>query len=154
VKYCLKTAKLLTLFSLNCRSVKNKALSIADLVTSRNIDILAFTETWLGIFIDAQVMFELVPTGYDILHVARPDKRGGGVAVLFRVQSTKDGIYMQFEHMKLFVKAGKTQMRLCIIYRPPPSGQNRFKATMFLTSGQIILTAKQPYLRRSLLMEI
>jgi len=34
--------------------------------------------------------------------------------------------------MELSVKAGKTQMRLCIIYRPPPSGQNRFKATMFL----------------------
>ena len=61
------------------------------------------------------------------------------MAVLFReglvlniIQSTKDGIFTQFEHMELSVKAGKTQMRLCIIYRPPPSGQNRFKATMFL----------------------
>ena len=70
MKDCLKTAKLLTLFSLNCRSVKNKALSIADLVTSRNIDILALTETWLGTSIDAQVLFELVSPGYDILHVA------------------------------------------------------------------------------------
>ena len=105
----------------------------------RNIDILTLTETWLGTSIDAQVLSELVPPGYDILHVARPDKRGGGVAVLFReglvlniIQSTKDGIFTQFEHMELSVKAGKTQMRLCIIYRPPPSGQNRFKATMFL----------------------
>jgi len=100
VKNCLKTAKPLTLFSLNCPSVKNKALSIADLVTSRNIDILAFTETWLGTSIDAQVMFELVHAGYVILHVARPDKRVGGVAVLFReglvlniIQSIKDGIF-------------------------------------------------------------
>ena len=108
--------------------MKNKALSIADLVTSRNIDILALTETWLGTSIDAQVLSELVPPGYDILHVARPDKRGGGVAVLFRqglvlniIQSTKDGIFTQFERMELSVKAGKTQMRLCIIYRPPRS---------------------------------
>ena len=34
--------------------------------------------------------------------------------------------------MELSVKAGKTQMRLPIIYRPPPSGQKCFKATMFL----------------------
>ena len=45
---CSKSAKQLTLFSLNCRSVKNKALSVADLVTSRDIDILVMPETWLG----------------------------------------------------------------------------------------------------------
>ena len=48
------------------------------------------------------------------------------------IQSTKDGIFTEFEHMELSVKVGKTQMRLYIIYRPPLSGQNRFKATMFL----------------------
>ena len=52
--------------------------------------------------------------------------------VLKIIKSTKDGIFTQFKHMELSVKAGKTQMRLCIIYRPPLSGQNRFKATMFL----------------------
>jgi len=95
------------LSSLNCRSVKNKALSIADLLTSRNIDILALTESWLGTSIDAQVLGELVPSGYDILHVARPNTRGGGVAVLFGerlvlniIQSTKDGIFTQFEYME------------------------------------------------------
>jgi len=69
--------------------------------------------------------------------LARPDKRGSGVAVLLReglilniIQSTKEGIFMQFEHIELSVKAGKTHMRLCIIYRPHPSGQNHFKATI------------------------
>ena len=79
VNDCLKTAKLLTLSSLNCRPVKNKALSIADLVTSHNIDILVLTETWLGTTIDAQVLSGLVPPGYDIVQVARPDKRSGFV---------------------------------------------------------------------------
>ena len=94
----------------------------------RNIDILTLTETWLGTSIDAQVLSELVPTCYDIMHVARPDKHDGGVAVLFReglvlniIQSTKVGIFTQFERMEISVKAGKTQMRLCIIYRPPRS---------------------------------
>ena len=72
-------------------------------MTSRNIDILALTETWLGTTIDAKALSEVVPPSYDILHVARPDKRDGGVAVLFReglvlniIQSTKDGIFTQF----------------------------------------------------------
>ena len=97
-------------------------------MTSRNIDILTLTETWLGTSIDAQVLSELVPHGYEILRVASPDKHCGGVAVLSRdglvlniIQSTNVGIFTQFERMELSVKAGKTQMRLCIIYRPPRS---------------------------------
>ena len=35
----------LRLYSLNCRSVKNKALSICDHIISNNIDIMALTET-------------------------------------------------------------------------------------------------------------
>ena len=58
--------------------MKNKALSIAVLVTSQDIDILAMTESWLGNSADAQVFSELVPPGCNILHVARPEKRGGG----------------------------------------------------------------------------
>ena len=41
---------------LNVRSVKNKALSVADMVISRDIDILALTETWLGSAIDDHVI--------------------------------------------------------------------------------------------------
>ena len=64
--------------------MKNKALSIADLVTLRDNDILAMTATWLGTSADAQEFSELVPPGYNVKRVARPDKRGGGVAVLFK----------------------------------------------------------------------
>ena len=69
-----KLAKQLTLFSLNCSSVTNQALSVADLVSARDIDILSMTETWLGTSADDQVFSELVPPGYNILHVARLDK--------------------------------------------------------------------------------
>jgi exonuclease III len=135
---CFKSAKQLTLFSLNCRSVKNKALSIADLVISRNIDILAMTETWLGCSTDAQVLSELKPPGYDVLQVSRPDKRGGGVAVLFKeglsvkiIPSTKDDVFTQFEYIECSVSTSKNQLRLCIIYRPPPSRQNGLKTSQF-----------------------
>jgi hypothetical protein len=95
------------------------------------------TETWLGTSADAQVFSELVPPGYNILHVARPDKRGGGVAVLFKeglgVQTVnhKDDVFTQFEHMECSVKTDTTQVRLCLIYRPPPSTKNGFSITKF-----------------------
>ncbi|XP_060066367.1 uncharacterized protein LOC132546660 [Ylistrum balloti] len=72
-----KPGVLLNLVSLNCRSVKNKSLSISDIITSRDIDILAITEAWLGSAVDDQILAELIPTGYDILHNARQGRRGG-----------------------------------------------------------------------------
>lgn len=38
----------MSLASLNCRSVVNKTVAINDYIVSNNIDLLAFTETWLG----------------------------------------------------------------------------------------------------------
>ena len=69
---CSKLAKQLTIFSLNCRSVKNTILSVAEIVMLRDIDILAMTETWLGPSGVADVFSELASPGYNILHVARP----------------------------------------------------------------------------------
>ena len=71
---------------LNVRSVKNKALSVADMVISRDIDILALPETWLGSAIDDHVIHELVPRGYEFHAVSRSGgKRGGDVAVLHKI---------------------------------------------------------------------
>ena len=56
---------------LNVRSVKHKALSVADMVISRDIDILALTETWLGSAIDDHVIHELVPRGYEFPAASR-----------------------------------------------------------------------------------
>ena len=61
----------LPIHCLNTRSVKNKAMSVADLVISRYIDVLTLTETSLGPVIDNQVLSELVPTGYDLQLIDR-----------------------------------------------------------------------------------
>ena len=55
----------LNVHCINVRSVKNKAISVSYLVISRDIDILALTETWLGSAIDAHVINTLVPCGYE-----------------------------------------------------------------------------------------
>ena len=59
-------ANQLSLTLLNARSVKNKALSISDYLTSNETDILAHNKTWLGSTIDKCVLSELVPDGYGI----------------------------------------------------------------------------------------
>jgi len=73
----------LSLVSLNARSVKNKATSVCDFLTSNNVDILALTKTWLGSAIDKSVIAEITPDSYDLKHISRNDRKGGGVAVIF-----------------------------------------------------------------------
>ena len=63
IKHCERDIPL-TICCLNARSVKNKALSVADFVIYRDIDVLALSETWLGTDTDNKVINELVPSGY------------------------------------------------------------------------------------------
>jgi hypothetical protein len=128
----------LTISCLNAQSVKNKALSVADYVVSQDIDVLALTETWLGTTIDKKVKAELKPTGYKLKHIPRPNKQGGGVGILYKsgltvriLDSTLNGAFTHFEHMDCSLTAGDITVRLCIIYRPPPSKENRFKNSIF-----------------------
>jgi hypothetical protein len=103
----------MTICSLNAQSVKNKALSISGLITDRDIDILALTETWLGTAFDQQVLCELVPSGYTVVNVPRlGNKRGGGVALIHKcglsvslVTSTTDKQYTQFEYADFTIKS-------------------------------------------------
>ena len=69
---------------LNCRSVRNKYLSIKDYVVDKDFDIFVITETWLNTGdYDNLVIGSLIPNGYRFLHSAR-DGRGGGVGLLFK----------------------------------------------------------------------
>ena len=54
---------------LNARSVKNKALQISDYIISEHIDVLGVTETWMGNEVESVILKELVPTGYEIIHM-------------------------------------------------------------------------------------
>lgn len=133
------------LATLNCRSVKNKALSVCDFVTSQDIDILAITETWLGSNIDESVIQELVPTGYKILHHSRYGRRGGGIALLFKSNINikqlpcSESNYTHFEHMEFCVGAMGLHFRMCVVYRPPPSKSNGLRNTVFFEEWESYL---------------
>ena len=131
--------KTITVCSINVQSVNNKALSLADLVIDRNVDVLSVTETWLGTVTDQQVLQELTPGGYKCYHVPRQDgRRGGGVALLTKcglsvklIDSTADKLFTHFEHMDCMVSNGESCMRLCTVYRPPASSCNGLKNSTF-----------------------
>jgi exonuclease III len=133
-----KPAIPLSLFSLNCRSVKNKAMSIGELITSKDSDVIALTETWLGTDVDDHIMTDLVPPGYAFIHIPRQRKRGGGIAVLYKSrlcikiipQSTEDA-FTNFENIHCSVSDGNVQIQMHVIYRPPPSKKNGFKTNIF-----------------------
>lgn len=131
-----RNTKPLKVFTLNCRSVKNKALSLCDFIVSEDADILALTETWLGTSVDPGVIAELLPKGYDILHSSRKEQRGGGVAVIFRTsikvnQINTENVYTHFEHLDCSITITNTHLRLGVIYRPPPSRKNGFRDCVF-----------------------
>jgi len=127
----------LILSALNCRSVKNKSLSISDYVVSNKLDIFALTETWLGSSIDESVKQELIPTSYNFLQLNREHRRGGGIALMFKkgidieYLPNNDLHIDQFEHMDFSLLHAKTCVKLCVIYRPPPSKSNDLRTSLF-----------------------
>ena len=99
----------LNVHCINIRSVKNQAISVSDLVISRDIDILSVTETWLGSAIDGHVIITLIPSGYEVHSVSRPHgTRDGDVAVLYKSGLTVKPIpmrdnYTNFEHSDYYI---------------------------------------------------
>jgi hypothetical protein len=99
------------------------------------------TETWLGSVIDAAVLKDLIPTGYDIEHVPRQSSStGGGVAVIFKlgikvsiIESSINKAFTHFEYMDCQVTVKGEPLYLSVIYRPPPSQTNGLKNTIFFT---------------------
>ncbi|CAC5424857.1 unnamed protein product [Mytilus coruscus] len=134
----------LSLVTLNTRSVKNKTTSICDFLTSNNVDIFALTETWLGSSVDKHIISEITPDGYDLHHVARTNRKGGGVAVIFNKSlevkpvSSKHS-FSHFELLECNVSSKHHRFRLCVIYRPLPSRINKLKMSTFFEEWSTFL---------------
>ena len=68
---------------INTRSVRNKADFIKDYIVEHHIDIVALTETWLSHDDKAEINV-LTAGGYNLCHLPRRNRRGGGVGLLFK----------------------------------------------------------------------
>ena len=116
-----KIAKNILFCSLNCQSVKNKALSLQEYIISNDFDLVALTETWPGSSSDKQCPADLLPAGYHIKHIPRKSSTGGGVALLYksglsvRQVRLKDSVFTQFEYMICDVEMNKMHLQITII---------------------------------------
>ena len=81
----------------------------------------------------------VTPGGYTFEHVARRNRRGGGVGVLFRATYTVDHSKLwpasSFECLDLQLRSPRVSstLRLFVIYRPPSSSRNSQPFATFLT---------------------
>ena len=78
----------------------------------------------------------VAPYGYyDIRHVDR-ERRGGGVALIYKKDISFRNIVptheiTQFELLDCIIKVNKLSTRLVVVYRPPPSRKNGLKYENF-----------------------
>ena len=120
----------LTSFCLmNAQSVRNKTETIVDYIIENDIDICAFTETWLSEEDNIKIG-DLTPSGYSFSHVPRSDRPGGGVGLLYKsgldIRSVEITRKRSFEYQHVLLVSGSTSTRILIIYRPPNS-QNHYQ---------------------------
>jgi hypothetical protein len=121
---------------LNARSVCNKTITIRDLITDHNLDMLALTETWINSITEKQISADLTPEGYSIVTKIRPSGRGGGVALIYRSSLVCNPVKSHFissafECMEVTLINGSKSVRIVVVYRPPPSPKNGLKPGQF-----------------------
>lgn len=124
--------------ALNARSLRNKHLSIVDYVIDNDLDVVAFTETWLSAdSSDDVTCSHLSPPGYVFSHVPRPNGVCGGVGILhkssLKAKLVSSANYKSFEVMQTELTRGNRTLLVNIIYRPPPSPTNGLTSKLFLS---------------------
>ena len=145
----------LKMATFNVRSICNKPFDIFDLVLENNYDIFALTETWLHSEGDDMIIADMKPPGFNFLHVPR-QTRGGGVGILYKSFLNVTLVQSNFCHFKSFevleTFCQLYNLRIIIIYRPPPSQANNMSTADFLlefgdylqtinaSSGKLIIT--------------
>ena len=119
---------------MNVRSVRNKTLYLYDYIATTNSDFVALTETWFNSEEDNDTYINsLLPAGYAIQHADIDNgRRGGGVALIYKntikLKRNTTQNFTQFEHtcMKCTATCDNKSIQIIVIYRPPPSQQNKF----------------------------
>ena len=107
----------------NLRFVRQKSAALSDLISSKQIYILAMTETWLSSRDTAACLDDISPPDLSLFHCPRPSGRGGGVAFLvretFKVEIFHTPKFMSFEAICILVKHSSITANFICIYRPP-----------------------------------
>ncbi len=116
----------LTFCHFNSQSVCNKSGDILSYIYEKNIDICGITETFNPNQVSANA---ILPNGYDIRSAPRPNRTGGGVAILFRedivVSKIQSGIKTSFEYIEGNFTYKSICLHIVVIYRPQCDGNKK-----------------------------
>ena len=113
---------------INCRSVRNKGPTIADIVSSRSLDLLSITETHIRSNETDSLLRSITPSGYKLCHKPRAQGRGGGVGffvnhnIHFKIVDSP--FYESFENIA--ITSGSPAFVIACVYRPPGSCSDAF----------------------------
>nr|XP_049586306.1 uncharacterized protein LOC125975153 [Syngnathus scovelli] len=106
---------------MNIRSLHTKVVLINDLITEHNLNVFGLCKIWLKPN-ELLLLNETSPPNFESSHVARPRKKGGGVALIsnsdlkFRPRSIN--VFKTFEVLTVRSTA-LPSLYLAVIYRPP-----------------------------------
>lgn len=106
----------------NTRSLANKTFILKDFFTSRELDFLCVTETWLSVG-ESSAFSDLLPQDCCCFNSPRTSGRGGGIATVYKnvykcKQLLPSSKFSSFE-LSLF-ELGRSHTVLCeVVYRPP-----------------------------------
>ena len=126
----------------NVQSINNKVDEVIQVLSDNNIQVACISETWLSdqTSITTSIIKE---AGYEIDHAYR-DKRGGGVAILWKNIKVKSNFspkrFTSFQYKNIWLD-GKLKINLICIYRFQEVSTKEFMKDLdTLLSEQFILT--------------
>jgi hypothetical protein len=114
----------------NVHSARKKGDIVIDTIIDEKLDILALTETWFDKDEDRASLASVTPDGYSIYHIPRLNRRGGGVAVIYRdtikKRVNKVEELASFEYLDISISQDSEILRLVVVYRPPSNSMHEF----------------------------
>ena len=148
------STKFLNMYFWNARSINNKITCLHNFLSANRCDIMTIAETWLYKLEDdgdrnQVVINNILPENYCMMHIPRPDGRGGGgIGLIYNknidmeVKDMSQQLqYKQFESMSVLLKFKNSSVCLSTVYRPQPTKKNNLKVQMFWKDWAKFLTA-------------
>ena len=116
---------------INIQSVGNKTNKIKSLIVDNKLDICMLTETWLSNNIsDNSKISEMTPKSFDLYHIPRDDRNGGGVGVLIKKAYITSVInqrkFNSFENINIKINHVNRNFQIILIYKPPNTRKREF----------------------------
>ena len=129
----------------NCRSACNKTNDIHELIIDTNIDILCLTETWIKENADESIIKALTPDSYICKSYPRLNRKGGGLAIVFRNSLEKcitfkpltNYDFKCFEACHFQMRSCKNVINVIVLYRPPDNF--KFDYNIFIKELNVLL---------------